>query len=168
VDGTTNTGANRVQGLELGLVGNVTDDFSVQAGAAFMTSRITAANAVNAALVGHPLANFANRSYSLQGKYRLTNDFDFGATVRHDSARCGGQPDSGVAYDAATGLCAQPVEGFTVFDLFASYRFDKRFQLHANVLNAGDREYYTAVYRGGFFLYKGDARRFSLALDVDL
>ncbi len=55
-----------------------------------------------------------------------------------------------------------------MFDLFANYRFNKRFQLHANVQNVGDKEYYTAVYRGGFFLYKGDARRFSLALDLDL
>lgn len=168
VEGTTNTGANRVQGVELGLVGNITDDLSVQAGAAFMKSKITAGNAANAALIGHELANFANRSYSLQGKYRLTNDFDFGATVRHDGERCGGQPDTGVAYDTATGLCAQPVEAFTVFDVFANYRFNKRLELHANVQNAGDKEYYTAVYRGGFFLYKGDARRYSLALELDL
>jgi len=168
LEGTTNTGANRVQGLELGLVGNITDAFSVQAGAAFMESKITAANAVNAGLIGHPLANFAKRSYSLQGKYRLTNDFDFGAIVRHDSERCGGQPDTGVAYDATTGLCAQPVEPFTVVDLFANYRFNKRLELHANVQNVADEEYYTAVYRGGFFLYRGDARRFSLALELDL
>ncbi len=168
LEGTTNSGANRVQGLELGLVGNITDDFTVQAGAAFMKSKITAANATNAPLIGRELANFADRSYSLQGKYRLSNSFDFGTTVRHDSDRCGGQPDTGVAYDAATGLCAQPVEAFTVVDLFANYRFNRRFQLHANVQNVGDKEYYTSVYRGGFFLYRGDARRYSLALDVDL
>jgi catecholate siderophore receptor len=168
VEGTTNTGANRVQGVELGLVGNLTDALSVQAGAAFMKSKITAGNAANSALIGHELANFANRSYSLQGKYRLTNDFDFGATVRHDSERCGGQPDQGVAYDAATGLCAQPVDPYTVLDLFANYRFNKRLELHANVQNVADKEYYTAVYRGGFFLYRGDARRFSLALELDL
>ena len=166
--GTTNTGENRVQGLELGLVGNVTDDFSVQAGAAFMKSKILKANAANAAVVGHELANFADQTYSVQGKYKLTRGFDFGATVRHESDRCGGQPDTGVSYDAATGMCAQPVESFTVFDMFANYRFNKRFQLHANVLNVGDKDYYTAVYRGGFFLYKGDARRVSLSFDVDL
>jgi catecholate siderophore receptor len=65
-------------------------------------------------------------------------------------------------------MCAQPVASFTVFDVFASYRFNKRVQLRANVLNVGDKEYYTSVYRGGFFLYKGDARRFSLSLDWDL
>ncbi len=168
VEGTTNTGANRVQGLELGLVGNITENFSVQLGAAFMDSKITEANAQNAALIGHELANFADQSYSLQGEYRLTPDFDFGATIRHDSERCGGQPDTGVSYDAATGMCAQPVEEFTVFDVFASYRFNNRIQLRANVQNVGDKEYYTSVYRGGFFLYKGDARRFSLSLDWDL
>ncbi len=49
------------------MAGNITDAFSVQAGAAFMKSKITAANATNAALIGHELANFANQTYSLQG-----------------------------------------------------------------------------------------------------
>jgi catecholate siderophore receptor len=165
VAGTTNTGANRVEGVEFGLAGNITDKLSVQAGAAFMKSKITQANAANAALIGHELANFADRSYSLLVKYEPVRGFAFGGVVRHESDRCGGQPDTGVAY--TNGQCAQPVKGFTVYDLFASYRFNKRFELRANVLNAGDKEYYTAVYRGGFFLYKGDARQAYLTLAMD-
>jgi catecholate siderophore receptor len=34
--------------------------------------------------------------------------------------------------------------------------------------NVFDRDYYLAAYRGGFFLYKGDARNVRLTLDYDL
>jgi catecholate siderophore receptor len=36
------------------------------------------------------------------------------------------------------------------------------------VLNAGNKDYYTAVYRSGSFLYKGDARAVRLALNYDM
>ena len=37
-----------------------------------------------------------------------------------------------------------------------------------NLLNAGNKNYYTSVYRGGFFLYKGDARAVRVTLDIEL
>lgn len=57
---------------------------------------------------------------------------------------------------------------FTVYDLFAAYRFSRRFDLRVNVRNAGDKDYYTAVYRSGAFLYKGDARTVRVTLNYDL
>lgn len=162
-EGTTNTGKNRVHGVELGLVGNVTRQFTVQAGVAFMKSRVL--QSVVPANVGLPLANFANTSYSLQGKYAFTPGFYLGAAVRHDSSRCGGQPDTGAVY--TNGECGQPVPGFTVFDLFGGYRFNKHTSLRVNLLNAGNKDYYTSVYRGGFFLYKGDARALRVTLNMD-
>ena len=47
---------------------------------------------------------------------------------------------------------------FTVLDLNGSYRFNKHVDLRVNVANVGNKDYYTAVYRSGSFLYKGDAR----------
>ena len=163
-EGTTNTGKNRVHGVEFGLTGNVTRQFTVQAGVAFMKSKVL--QSVIPANVGLPLANFANTSYSLQGKYAFTPGFFLGARVRHDSSRCGGQPDTGAVY--TNGECGQPVPGFTVFDLFGGYRFNKHASLRVNLLNAGNKDYYTSVYRGGFFLYKGDARALRVTLDIDL
>jgi catecholate siderophore receptor len=154
--GTFNSGGNQVQGLELGVSGNVNDRLSLQAGLAVMTSKITAS--ATAANIGRPLSNFANRSASVQGKYQLTDALALGATVRHESNRCGGQPDTAAGYVAATGDCAQPVPSFTVLDLFGSYRFNKQLDLRVNVGNATNKDYYTAVYRSGSFLYKGDAR----------
>ncbi len=42
-------------------------------------------------------------------------------------------------------------------DLFATYKVDANLGVRLNVGNVFDRDYYPAVYRGGFFLYKGDA-----------
>ncbi len=163
--GTFNTGKNRVQGLEFGLSGNVTEDLSVQMGAAFLDSKVLAS--ATAANVGKPLSNFAKKSFSLQAKYQLTEAFSFGASGRHESDRCGGQPDTAAGF-SATGYCSQPVPAFTVFDAFAAYRFSRRFDVRVNVLNVANKDYFTAVYRSGSFLYKGDARAVRFTLNYEM
>ena len=163
--GTFNTGKNRVRGAELGLVGNLSENLSAQIGAALLKSTVLdSATAIN---IGRPLANFANKSFSAQAKYQLTNAFSFGATARHESERCGGQPDTAAGY-SATGECSQPVPGFTVYDVFGAYRFTKKLDVRVNVLNVGNKDYYTAVYRSGAFLYKGDARAVRVTLNYEI
>lgn len=163
-EGTFNTGKNRVHGIEFGLAGNITKDFQVQAGAAFMKSKVLKSS--NAANVGNPLSNFADRAFAIQGKYQLTPALSVGAAARYESNRCGGQPDTGAGY--ANGLCSQPVPSYSVYDLFATYTINKHANVRVNVLNAGNKDYYTAVYRSGSFLYKGDARAVRVTLNLDL
>ena len=163
--GTFNTGKNRVRGIEFGLVGNLTRDLQVQAGAAFMKSKVL--KSATASNVGRPLANFADRSFAVQGKYQFTRNFALGAVARYESNRCGGQPDTGAGFNAQ-GHCSQPVPSFSVYDLFATYRINKHADLRLNVLNVTDKDYYTAVYRSGAFLYKGDASAVRLTLNLDL
>ncbi len=162
--GTFNTGKNRVRGVELGLTGNVTRNFQMQAGVAIMKSKVLAS--ATPANIGLPLANFANRSAAVQGKYQLTRNLAVGAIARVESGRCGGQPNNGADY--ANGMCRQPVPSFSVYDLFATYRINKHADLRLNVLNVTDKEYFTAVYRSGAFLYKGDGRAVRLTLNLDL
>jgi catecholate siderophore receptor len=100
-------------------------------------------------------------------KYQATNAFSFGAAARYEGDRCGGQPDSAAGY-SASGYCSQPVPSFTVYDAFAAYRFNKKMDLRLNVLNLTDKDYYTAVYRSGSFLYKGDERAVRLTLNYEL
>lgn len=163
--GTFNTGKNRVRGLELGLVGQITDKLSTQLGMTWMKSKVLAsATSTN---VGHPLSNFADRSASAQLKYQLSDAFAFGGNVKYESQRCGGQPDTG-AGTTTDGQCSQPVPAYTTLDLFASVRFNKHLDARVNLLNATDKDYYTAVYRSGAFLYKGDARALRLTLNFEL
>lgn len=163
--GTFNTGKNRVRGAEFGLSGNLTEKLSVQAGIAFLDSKVLgSATATN---IGKPLSNFAKRSASAQGKYQLTNAISLGGTVRYESDRCGGQPDTAAGINAA-GLCSQPVPSFVAYDVFGSYRFSRRFDVRVNVLNVTNKDYFTAVYRSGAFLYKGDARAVRVAVNYEL
>jgi catecholate siderophore receptor len=163
--GTFNTGKNQVRGIEMGLAGNLTENLSAQIGGAIMKSRVL--DSATPANIGRPLSNFAEKSFAAQGKYQLTNAFSFGAVARYESGRCGGQPDTGAGYTAA-GLCSQPVPSYAVYDVFAAYRFSKKLNLRVNVLNVGNKDYYTAVYRSGAFLYKGDARAVRATLTYDL
>lgn len=165
VVGTFNTGKNQVQGFELSLSGNVTDRLMVQAGAAVMKSKVLAST--TASRVGHQLANFADQTFSILGKYQMTPKLSFGAQARYQSERCGGQPDTGVDYTTGTDKCTQPVPAYTVYDVFAGYRINKKVDVRLNVLNVTNKDYYTAVYRSGAFLYKGDARQAYLTLNID-
>ena len=162
--GTYNSGKSRVRGVELGLVGNFTDRLQGQVGMAFMKSKVLeSAVPTN---VGLPLANFADNSVSAQLRYQVTNAFYFGGGANYQSGMCAGQPDTGAGYTAA-GYCSQPVPAYTVFDLFAGYRVNKNVEFRLNVLNAGDKEYYTAAYRSGAFLYKGDGRAVRVTMDLE-
>ncbi len=147
--GSLNTGENRVQGIELGLSGNITDKLSGQMGLALMHSKTL--KSFDEESEGDPKANFAKRSLNGQLKYQATTKFAFGGAVTYSSGMFGGQPDAAANTDIS-------IPGYIVYDAFASYDINKNMTLRANILNLFDKDYYTALYRGGSIVYKGDAR----------
>lgn len=169
VVGTFNTGKIRVRGLEAEIAGNITDNWSIQGGITVMDAKvlksanvgISAANlALGATNVGKTIANFADFQASLQTRYQVTEKFAMGAAIKHKSKMFGGQPDTAAVFtQTATGFTYnQPVPAYTVNDLFFEYKFNNRVDLRVNINNVTNEDYYTAVYRSGTFLYKGDAR----------
>jgi catecholate siderophore receptor len=164
VVGTFNTGKNRVQGVEFGVVGAVTRALTAQVGMAFMESEVL--ESAIAANVGKTLANFADSTASFQLKYQLTDALAIGGAAKYESKKYGGQPDTAAVYQA-DGQYSQPVPAYTVYDLFATYRFNKNFDARLNILNVTDEDYYLAVYRSGSFLYKGDARAARLTFNYE-
>lgn len=162
--GTFNTGKSRVRGVEFGLVGAITPELTVQAGAAFMKSKVL--ESATASNIGHPLSNFADKSAFVQAKYQVLSNVAVGATATYESDKCAGQPDTGAGY-TADGQCSQPIPGFTKYDLFATYRFNKNLDARLNVLNVSDKAYYLAAYRSGSFVYLGDARAYRVTLNYE-
>lgn len=147
--GSFNTGENRVEGIELGMSGNLTEKLSGQLGVALMDSETLAS--FNADNVGKPKANFAEKSANLQLRYQLDPAFAVGGVLTYSSEIYGGQPDTGANKNIS-------IPGYSVLDLFASYQFNESLDIRANLSNVADKDYYTAVYRGGSIVYIGDAR----------
>lgn len=164
--GTLNSGKNRVQGIELGLSGNLTDNLSTQFGVALMKSEVLASLA-DPTGVGHTLSNFAENSAFLQLRYAFTPKFAFGGTVTYASERYAGQPDTAAAWNATTNTYAFEVPAYTVLDLFASYDFSRKANVRVNVGNVTDQDYYLAAYRSGAFTYIGDARHAKVTLSYE-
>ncbi len=154
--GTLNTGKNRIRGVELAMNGNVTAKLSVQASAAVMESEVLAS--VEPANIGLELSNFASDSFYLQLRYQLTEDFAFGGDYTYKGEMFGGQPDTAAGYDAEKGYYSIVVPSYAVVNLFANYSVNEATTLRLNIGNVTDKEYWTAAYRSGAFMYLGDAR----------
>ncbi|SFF83190.1 TonB-dependent receptor [Neptunomonas qingdaonensis] len=154
-NGSLNTGKNRVEGVELGVSGNITAKLSAQFGVAIMDSETL--KSYDDANVGKPKANFADNSANLQLRYQATPKLALGGVVTYSSEIYGGQPDAGASETIE-------LPDYTVYDLFASYQVNKQLSLRANIQNLTNEDYYTAVYRGGSIVYLGDARSANLTM----
>lgn len=157
-DGTYNTGKNRVQGVELSLVGNITDKISTQVGLSVMESEIL--EAYDEEDVGGILANFADKSAFAQVRYQWNDQFSFGTAMNYSSEVYVGQPDSAANEDRS-------VPDYAVFDAFASYKFNEQLNARINIANLTDKDYYLTAYRSGGFAYIGDARNAQLTVAYD-
>ncbi len=173
-DGSLNSGKNRVEGVEVSLVGNITDELSAQFGAALMNAKVLESfnDGVNLTtnrqgetvpstdMIGNTLANFADKSLFLQLRYQLTDAFGFGAIATYSSEAFLGQPDAGSNE-------ARSVPSYTVYDVFADYRFNKDLSVRLNVGNVTDEDFYLAGYQSGAFAYIGDRRNAQLTVAYD-
>ena len=169
--GSLNTGKHRIRGIEVGLVGNITEKLSGQIAATFMESKILksaspipATAPAGSSFIGHRLSNFANTHFSGQVKYQATEAFSFGGTATYKSAMYTGQPDSPASHDFTLGVDRFRIPSYWVFDAFVAYKVNENLSARVNVNNIADSDYYLAGYQSGHFLYKGDGRRATLTL----
>ncbi|NBC37018.1 TonB-dependent receptor [Novosphingobium sp. FSY-8] len=160
--GTLNTGRYKVEGIELGAVGNITPRLSTQIGMSFLRSRVLAST--TAAEVGKKLSNFANVQINAQLKYQLTDKLGIGGNVNHRSSMAAGQPDTAAVYSTTLGTYSYQLPAYTTFDAFATYKVNSHFEARVNVQNVGNTDYYLAAYRSGTFVYIGDKRRVTFTL----
>ncbi|WP_319557714.1 TonB-dependent siderophore receptor [Thiomicrorhabdus sp.] len=163
--GTFNTGKNQVEGIELGLSGNLTEKLSTQAGVTFMNSEIL--KSATAANVGKRLSNFADNSAYVQMRYQTTPKLAIGGSMTYRSEMYAGQPDTAAGYNSTTGEYSVKIPAYTVYDLFATYEFNRKLDARINVGNVTNETYYLAAYRSGSFAYLGDARNVKLTLNYE-
>jgi catecholate siderophore receptor len=165
--GTFNSGKNRVRGFEVGIAGNLTPAWSMQGGLTLMESKVR--ESATEDNIGKMVSNFAKFQASFQTRYQFTDKFAMGFAVKHKSKRYGGQPDTAASYvvnDDGSYYYNRPVPAYTVGDAFVEYKFNENMDFRLNVNNITNEDYYLTVYRGGFFLYKGDARQIVGTLNI--
>ena len=148
-NGFLNSGENRVEGVEISLVGNISEDWSVQFGASVMNAEVL--ESYNSENIGKTLANFADKSAFLQLRYQATDKLSVGAISTYSSEVYTGQPDTAANENLS-------VPSYTVYDLFANYAVTDKLNVRLNVGNVTDEDYYFTAYRSGSFTYLGDAR----------
>ena len=157
-NGFLNSGENEVNGVELGLSGNLTDKLSTQFGVAVMDSKVT--KSYSADNIDQPLANFAEKSLFAQLRYQLNDKLALGGSVTYSSEVYTGQPDGAANTDFG-------VPSYTVYDLFAVYEVNDQLALRLNVGNVTDETYYLTAYRSGSFAYLGEARNAQLTMSYE-
>jgi len=146
-DGTTsNIGETRVDGIELGVNGNITDKWAVSAGYTYLDSEMIDGGFVNTAATGQPavyapnpsngnqVQNVAKNSATLWTTYAITPTLTLGAGA--------------VAMDKVYGNATNTkyVPGYVRYDAMARYNVNKNVDLQLNVNNLSDERYFTKAY----------------------
>lgn len=115
-------GTTRVRGAEVGVAGQITDQWSIFAGYTYLDGRLIS-SAANPDEVGNQIANTPFNSASVTNTFKITPEFEIGGSVFYVGPRWTNVDHSG------------RVPGFVTFDGFASYRIDKNVQFQANIYN---------------------------------
>ncbi|QBE64146.1 catecholate siderophore receptor Fiu [Pseudoduganella lutea] len=147
------TGKKRVEGIELGVQGQITPNWMISAGYTHMKTsveagRLVTANAENA-LTYTPKDAFTSWT---------TYSFPFGLTVG------GGVRYNGKLLRGTDGAVGTPAyaKSYWVADAMASYALTKNVDLRLNVYNLADEEYVAAINKSGYRYTPGTPRSASL------
>ncbi|MBA7465763.1 putative TonB-dependent receptor BfrD [subsurface metagenome] len=137
--------AYKIQGIDLGVGGKITDKWSVFGGLVLMKSEVTKSLVPSAqplifpTNVGLKLANVAHRSFSLLSKYQLTDMWELGAQAVYRSEMYGG---TFLAANQGTSI-----PSFWRFDTFAEAKINDNWKAKVFVYNITNKLYYDALYQ---------------------
>ena len=165
VDSVTNAfaqfGKRRVEGIEIGIVGQINPDWQVTAGAATMKTKVlqgsTGNNAAGAATRWSP-----DLTATLWSSYKITPAFTIGGGLRYTS-------EQKRVIDPAANLAVQNMPNIAsnwVADAVASYQVNRNLSLQFNVANLTDKAYVNTLNNSGARYTVGTPRTFSLSANV--
>ena len=147
------TGQKRVQGIELGAAGAITNNWGVSTGFTVQNTKILSGPSVLAD-GGSVLAYTPRNSFSAWTTYKLPFGLTLGA-----GARFNGKLSRGT--DSAVGTPAF-VASYWVFDAMTSYRINKNIDLQFNVYNLAGEEYVAAINKSGYRYTPGAPRTYRM------
>lgn len=127
-------GTQQVDGIELGVVGRITEDWRITAGYAFLDGKV-AKSATGAAPVGSALPNTPKNTLSFFTEYKLGGGFEIGGGGQYTSSR--------LAQNVAP---LKAVPGYWTFDAMGKYDISDHLSLQLNVNNIFDKYFYDALH----------------------
>ncbi len=131
-------GKQRVQGIEFGFAGSLTDDWRVFGGYTLLDSEVVASN--NPQEVGRELMNTPRHSANLWTVYDLPLGLQVGAGLQFTDSRFNSNSST-----------AREAPSFCLFDAMVGYEVNKNFSLRLNFYNLADKQYIDRV-GGGHFI----------------
>jgi catecholate siderophore receptor len=150
-------GKKRVEGLELGVIGEISPVWNVSAGYTIMNTSVTNGPAVTQA-GNEDLSYTPKQAFTSWTTYKLP----FGWTVG-GGARFVGSLQRGT--DSAIGTPTY-VQSYWVYDAMASYKISKNMDLQLNAFNLTDKEYVASINKSGYRYIPGTPRTFRLTANI--
>lgn len=130
-------GRQRVDGMEVGAAGNLTNEWSLFSGYTYLDGKVISSK--NASEVGRELANSPRHSFSVWSTYELPWNVDIGAGTQYVDRR----------FNSTTTPRKAP--SYWLADAMAAYRVNQNVTLRLNAYNLFDKEYIDRV-GGGHFI----------------
>lgn len=151
------TGKKRVQGIEVGVIGEFSRNWLVSAGYTRMQTSVESGKIVTASGI-NALNYTPKQAFSAWTSYSLPSGFKLGGGARYVGKLLRGT-------DGAIGTPAFAV-AYWVFDAMASYRLNKQIELQLNVYNLGNKDYIAAINKSGYRYTPGAPRSASLTANL--
>lgn len=150
-------GNQRVKGVELGMVGQITPAWQISTGLARMDTEtvVGTANQTGANLNWSPKLTFTGWT-----TYKLPLGWTIGGGMRYVDS----QVRSANAVQAATNVAQLP--SYTVYDAMASYEINKNLSLQLNIYNLADKFYVQSLNSGGSRFVLGQPRSAFVAANL--
>lgn len=143
------SGQQRVEGIELGVAGNLTKEWKVFGGYTIMDSKVV--SGPPSSFPGNELPNTPNQSASLWTTYELPFHITLGSGVQFVDKRFGSVNNTTVA------------DGYWTQQLMLGYKVNKNLELQVNVNNLWDADFIQAV---GSNSIPGTGRSIVVSADV--
>jgi catecholate siderophore receptor len=144
----TQLGKRRVDGVELGLVGQVTPALNISAGYAYMDPKIITGSATNQ---GGVIVFSPKVTFSSWVAYTLPMGLTLGGGVRYVDTVARSSNNNVTTNLLSTG-------SYTVADAMVAYDINKNVSLQLNVNNLFDKEYIASLNNGGSRYKPGEPR----------
>lgn len=151
------TGKKRVEGIEIGVVGEIMPNWLVSAGYTRMNTKVESGKVVTASGINN-LSYTPKQAFTSWTSYTLPFGLKIGGGARYVGEMLRGT-------DGAVGTPAR-VDAYWVFDAMATYTVNKNLDLQLNAYNLADKTYVAAINKSGFRYTPGQPRSFSLTANI--